>query len=223
MRDSIIWKAAHLVVYHQVEGDYYEFGVFSGRAFINAFKAFEEIYKTATQENMWSSHEDVVERMRRWEKMRFIGFDSFQGLPDPRGIDDQEWGPGKGKFACTKTHFEKNIARNGVNMNKVTTIPGWFDDTLTPDAYRQYGLNKAAVVYIDSDMYESARTCLNFINPLLTDGTIIIFDDWYIYRGNPNMGEQRAFREWREAHPEWTVNQYQKEGPWANSFILNRL
>jgi O-methyltransferase len=50
---------------------------------------------------------------------------------------------------------------------------------------------------------------------------VLIFDDWYSYRGNPGLGEQRACAEWRAQHPEWILTEYQKEGPWRTSFIVN--
>ncbi|MGH9471088.1 MAG: hypothetical protein ACRD1N_12200, partial [Terriglobia bacterium] len=48
------------------------------------------------------------------------------------------------------------------------------------------------------------------------------FDDWYCFRGNPDLGEQRAFREWAQSKPEWYFTEYQKEGPSRNSFIVSR-
>ena len=57
--------------------------------------------------------------------------------------------------------------------------------------------------------------------PLLTDGTVVIFDDWYSFRGNPNLGEQRACKESVASNPGCTLTVYQREGPGeiASSFI----
>ena len=67
-----------------------------------------------------------------------------------------------------------------------------------------------------------ARLALNFITPALHDGSIIIFDDWYQFHRNPNLGGQRAFYEWQGYHPDWLVTEFQKEGPFRVSFVLNR-
>ena len=48
---------------------------------------------------------------------------------------------------------------------------------------------------IDCDYYSSARDVLNYIKPYLQKGTIIIFDDWYAFKGDKNHGEQKAFNE----------------------------
>ena len=36
---------------------------------------------------------------------------------------------------------------------------------------------------IDCDLYESARTALDSMIPYVEDGCIILFDEWYAYRG----------------------------------------
>lgn len=41
---------------------------------------------------------------------------------------------------------------------------------------------------------------LEFVTDLLVDGTILIFDDWFLFRGRSDRGEQRAFAEWKERH-----------------------
>ena len=155
--------------------------------------------------------------------MRFFAFDSFQGLPPLSPIDAVSQDFIEGKFACTEADFLKNISLQGVPPNRVTTIPGWFADSLGPTTREKYGIRKAAIVNIDSDLYESARTVLDFITPLLASGSVIIFDDWYNFRGDPDLGEQRACREWLQSNPDIRLSQYHREGPWKNSFIVNRL
>ena len=67
-----------------------------------------------------------------------------------------------------------------------------------------------------------ARLALNFITPALHDGSIIIFDDYYQFHVNPNLGGQRAFYEWHGYHLDWLVTEFQKEGAFRVSFVLNR-
>ena len=54
---------------------------------------------------------------------------------------------------------------------------------------------KAAVIYIDCDLYTSTVHVLDFIQDFLQRGTIIVFDDWNCFFGDPNKGERKAFRE----------------------------
>jgi hypothetical protein len=222
IEDSLIRKAAIFVGSDKIEGDYLEFGVFNGVSFIGAYQALEESFRLAGTPSAATTAEDRASARRLWERMRFFAFDSFQGLPEPTGIDAECEDFVGGKFACAETDFRTNLTRAGVPLDKVQTVPGWYEDTLNDATIERYRLEKAAIVNIDCDYYESARSVLEFVTPLLVDGSVIIFDDWYKYRGHPDFGEQRACREWIESHPEWMLTEYQKGGVWKNSFVANR-
>ena len=97
---------------------------------------------------------------------------------------------------------------------------GPFNETLPaafPAVHRQI-----AVVHFDCDLYESTRDALAAIAPVLQDGAMLLFDDWFHYRGHPRKGEARAFSEFRAAHPEWDAVQYQPYSTFCNSFIVYR-
>ncbi len=221
-QDTIIYKAARLIAAEKVVGDYLEFGVYTGASFASAFHAMQRAFQDASTLDAWNTARDVVERRELWKQIRFVGFDSFQGLPASAGIDAQSRDFVEGKFTISQRGFEENITRAGVPRDRAIIVPGWFADTLTEATIQKHNLRNAAIVHIDSDLYESAKLALAFVTPLLVDGTVIIFDDWYTFRGNPNMGEQRAWSEWLASHPEWIATHYQKEGPWRNSFIVNK-
>jgi O-methyltransferase len=220
--DSVVYKAATFIAADKIDGDYLEFGVYTGNSFISAFRAIEHAFRAASAPTIWNTDRDCLERHEIWQRMRFFAFDSFQGLPSPAGSDSLSQDFAQGKFSCSQADFSRNIARAGLPLDRVVTVPGWFEDILNDATIQKHTMKKAAIVYIDSDLYESARSALSFITPLLADGTVIVFDDWYNFKGNPRSGEQRACNEWLESHPEWTLTQYQKEGPWRNSFIANR-
>ena len=155
--------------------------------------------------------------------MRFFAFDSFEGLPALRGIDVESRDFVEGQYAYGSDEFRSSIASRGVDLTKIITVPGWFDQTCNSATISKFEMRRASIIHIDCDLYESTTTVLDFIRPLITDGTVLIFDDWFCFRGNPNLGEQRAFREWAESLPDWTFVEYQKEGPWRNSFIACQL
>jgi len=220
--NTIISKAAKLIASEKVAGDYLEFGVYTGSSFASAFHAIRRAFEEQSSFNIWNTPQDVIERRQLWRRMRFVAFDSFKGLPAPGRVDAQSRDFLEGKFACSQRQFEENISGAGVPLERTIVVPGWFADTLTERTIRTHTLHHAAIVHIDSDLYESAKLALNFVTPLLVDGTVIIFDDWYAFRGNPGLGEQLAWREWCAVHPEWSASEYQKEGPWRNSFIVNK-
>ncbi len=185
-----------------IKGDYLEFGVYIGSTFKIAFN-FAQKFKLRS--------------------MNFYAFDSFKGLPKKKGSngDDDRYFP-EGDFCCDINEFKTNIKNAGVDMSRVQIVPGWYDETLNDETKKKIALQKAAVIMIDCDLYESTTHVLSFIEDYIQDGTIIIFDDWFSYRGNPNKGEQRAFREWLEKNPSINVSQYQKYGAESNSFLIHK-
>jgi hypothetical protein len=103
------------------------------------------------------------------------GFDSFKGLPEP-------WaGLPVGHFACNPPEVPDNVK----------LIVGWFDRTLAP--FLAIYPDDAALLHIDSDLYDSARCVLEHFTPRIIAGTVIVFDEYFI-----TGQERRAFREWLE-------------------------
>jgi hypothetical protein len=219
---TIICKASHILAAEKVEGDYLEFGVYSGGSFIEAFHTMRAVYQHHQQINSGRSQEDADKIGAIWRERRFFAFDSFEGLPASEGIDKMSDDFFAGKYSFSEDDFRAKIADHGVPKEKSVIVPGWYNQSCTEETIRKHSMKKAAVVHIDCDLYESTRDALNFVTPLLTDGTIIIFDDWFCFRGNPELGEQKAFSEWTALLPDWTFSEYQKEGPWSISFIANQ-
>jgi O-methyltransferase len=220
--NTIISKAANIIAPEKVEGDYLEFGVFAGASFINAYYILRDVFIQHQKLHAGRTKDDAAKIKRIWDNMRFFAFDSFQGLPEPNGVDKKTNSFSVGKYTYTEKAFHENLIKKNVPLKKVVTIAGWFEETCTVETIKKFGMKKASIIHVDCDLYESAKTALEFVKPLLTDGTIIIFDDWYCFRGNPNLGEQRAFNEWKATMKDWIFTEYQKEGPWRNSFIASK-
>ena len=77
------------------------------------------------------------------------------------------------------------------------------------------------MIMIDCDLYESTVPVLEFITDLVQQGTIIVFHDWFRFKGDPNCGEQKACREWLDQHPEIELIEFWREAPQAVSFVVN--
>lgn len=184
-------------------GDYYEFGVFKGYAFWHAQKEAERL---------------------GLKSMRFYGFDSFEGLPDVDGIDSTNHNEFyKGQFACSKEQVAANLDANGVDWDRTFLIEGYYEDSLTPGLYEEYGMRPIAVALIDCDLYSSTRDVLRFIVPLIQDGSILMFDDWSSFDSDDTKGQQRALREFLDAHPEIETEElftYGQGGQEASVFVV---
>ena len=207
--------AASFLAWNQVDGDYLEFGVFRGGSFAEAYRAinmerqyvFQQIGSTTDPE--FFSH-----------KPRFFAFDSFRGIPG--GEAERHADYDEGAYSCSESEFLENIQRNGVDLDHVITVPGFYDDSLTPEIKEKLGLERAALIMIDCDLYESTVPVLDFVTDLVTQGTIIIFDDWYRFKGSPDSGEQRACSEWLARNPQISLVKYWQQGPQSVAFLVNK-
>jgi len=181
-------------------GDYFEFGLYAGASFHWAQTEAARIGLSA---------------------MRFWGFDSFQGLPSAHG-EEANFGPG-GNYACDLQTVIDLHNRFGVDWSRVHLIPGFYDSILTPTLATEMDMKPAAVVLVDCDIYVSAVPVLRFIEPLLQDGTVIIFDDWGAFGGDASevKGEKKAFREFLNTHPEWRTDDFM-DFNWSDYRYLGR-
>jgi O-methyltransferase len=188
------------VEFNRLQGDYAEFGIYKGASFISSYTAADRL---------------------NLPQMRFFAFDSFQGLPNPVGPHNIE--PFRaGAFSAPAAVFEKALERARVNLERVVIIPGWFDLTLSPKVKVEHRLKNVAVAWIDCDLYESTVPVLEFLVSILEEGAILVFRDWYCYRGDPNKGEQRAVREWLTRYPDVMLIPYRSISWNGEAFLFRR-
>src|SRR5450432_804103 len=181
-RFSAIERLADYLVGAQIAGDYVEFGVYQGTTFAYAYQWLVPYFKD----------------------MQFVAVDSFEGLPEPTGLDAENGYTSnfhQGEFACSEEQFISNLKANGVDMNRTQLIKGWFDQTLASENAEKYGVTKIAAAWIDCDLYESTIPVLEFITSRLSTGAVLLFDDWGCFRNQPDYGQQRAINSWLEHNP----------------------
>lgn len=203
--EEILKHAMEYAAHNKISGDYLEFGVWKGRSFSRAYNIWKHLFFNRGE----------------LKSMRFYAFDSFEGLPKIKG-EDSSGEFSTGQYLCTEDDFRKNIAAAGVDLKQVEIVKGWFDKVLNDDTKKKLPLKRAAIVFIDCDLYESAVSVLDFITDYITDGTVLIFDDWFCFKGSPERGEQKAFREWLAKNPNIKAVEYHKFNWRGNSFIINK-
>lgn len=111
---------------------------------------------------------------------KFIGFDSFQGLP-------HHWRP-----EASRGSFNLEGVAPTFDDPRVRLVAGRFEDTLREFEVPEH---QALVVNIDSDLYLSAHTVLWALAPHLRPGTLLYFDEL-----NDACGELRALDEFLTEH-----------------------
>jgi hypothetical protein len=157
-------------------GDYYEFGLYKGYSFFSAYMVAKKLGLSDT---------------------RFFGFDSFRGLPPVEDIDKTGKQFFEGQFAYNKKNVEKNLRKHGMDFDKVQLIEGFFEDTLDEELKRNLKAGHAGVVMLDCDLYSSTSTALDWLDGLIADKTVVIFDDWYSFTEGDELGQQRALKEFQ--------------------------
>ncbi len=87
----------------------------------------------------------------------------------------------------------------------------------------QTKMPKIGIVYIDVDLYSSTKKVLKFISPLFVPGSVIIFDDWYCFPPNLEMGERKAFNEFLEENLNLKVEEWKSFSTFGKSFFITKI
>ena len=211
--------AASFVTWNQVEGDYLEFGVYQGESFAAAYDALNRYRREHAGAQSAAVKSSAEYRAWQQKPPRFFAFDSFEGLPPAQEEKPVDYHPGA--YGCSEAEFKTNIEKAGVDLSRVVTVPGFYDRSLHAETRRRLGIERAAVVMIDCDLYESTVPVLDFLTDLVGQGTVLIFHDWFRFKGRPDCGEQRACREWLARNPHLELIDHWRQGPQAVSFIVN--
>jgi O-methyltransferase len=176
-RDLFLSIAVFCYQNRPLDGWYMEFGCHNARTMRHAFDAFHALFD--------------------W---RYAAFDSFAGLPEIPEIDRRPiWRPGA--LCTSEEEFIRLVVEHGMPREKLLTVKGFYDRSLTPELKERLLPARAAVIYVDCDLYSSTVPVLEFVRDFLQPGTVLVFDDWFCFRGDPDRGERRAFREFRERYP----------------------
>lgn len=179
MREELFLSIARFAhINRPINGYYFEFGCHEANTMRMAWRHFRHLFD-------WT----------------FVAFDSFEGLPEPVPEDSSAIFIA-GNLATDETTFKALCRSAGMPTERLMTVKGFYNESLTTELRDRLSPGKAAVIYVDCDLYTSTKAVLNFIVPFLQEGTVIVFDDWNCFRANPNKGERRAWGEFLNAHPD---------------------
>lgn len=131
---------------------------------------------------------------------RFFVFDSFEGgLSDKVAADRIGGGDTDAeKTRAQKAHFASNfdsVAALLAPFPFVSLHKGWIPQVF--DGVAGLAERRFALVHVDVDLYEPTRDSLAFFGPRMSDGGLIVIDDY----GSANFpGAKVAVDEYRAAH-----------------------
>ena len=125
----------------------------------------------------------------------FFVFDVFDMIPAPSERDEmdaherydviksyQSKGLGEDTYYGYMDNLSKVVEKNledfGIDLKaqSIELVKGLFEETLRLD-------NNVAFAHIDCDWYDSVKICIERITPVLSQGGIMIFDDYSSYSG----------------------------------------
>ncbi len=97
----------------------------------------------------------------------FLGFDSFQGLPEQWTIESK-----KGAF---DVGGKLPVVRRNVSL-----VKGFYSDTL-PKFRDENKSETVAFIHVDCDLYSATREIFEYLGDRFRPGTVIVFDEYYNY------------------------------------------
>ena len=159
-------------------GHFYEFGSFKGDSIIlfGLIKRFLSIFNPELK------------------KQKIFSFDSFQGLPK-NNLDHNDPVWTEKAFCGTLQEVIKNISSFGISFEY---IKGFYRDSLTHNLKERMSENPPSIIHIDVDLYSSTIEVLKWLDDISLPMATYIFDDIWATGNHPNLGEQRAIKEYNQ-------------------------
>jgi hypothetical protein len=178
---------------------YFEFGCYSGRTFSAAVNASQ---------------------LLQMKNTLFFAFDSFEGLPETNESEDGYFK--SGSYGNSQADFERSVwLKTGLKLPASNVVQGFYCDSLTNEL--QERMPKVGVAHIDVDLYSSTVDVLYFIKPLLVQGSVLIFDDWYCFPGGTIKGERKALTEFLKSNPDFAVEPWKTYSTFGQSFFVTKV
>ena len=189
---EVCQKLAHGVYYIYgmgVKGDVAEFGTMTGKTAVALSTAISECSRSLASSDS----------MHGCSRPRCLYlFDSFEGLPlascdedvlSPH-VSSGVWGRGTCKGLTAEGLLE--LCAKYLDISRIRVVKGWFKDTVDSTLS-----SPLALIHVDGDLYESAIDALDplFTKGLVSNGALILFDDWNCNRSDPAYGEKKAWKD----------------------------
>ncbi|HEX9974715.1 MAG TPA: class I SAM-dependent methyltransferase, partial [bacterium] len=125
----------------------------------------DEIYYMEFGVSQGHSFKWWVEQIKN-KNSKFVGFDTFVGLPENWGIFEKSVMSVDGEFPQ-------------INDNRCEFVTGLFQNTL-PDFLKRYNSQMRKVIHLDADIYSATLFVLTTVAPFLKKDDILFFDEFTV-------------------------------------------
>jgi O-methyltransferase len=106
-------------------------------------------------------------------------FDSFEGLPAPTDLDGPHAPPYTGANATTVDRVWEALRMTQFPTEQIHVVRGWFHETFPV----VHGPERIALLHLDADWHHSIQLCLDQWYDAVSDGGIIVLDDYGFWQG----------------------------------------
>lgn len=205
------WGYVHAT---QLIGDYYEFGVYRGWSLVNSWMSYRYFRRSMTgSRTLPFARQGSVTRFLDYAP-RFHGFDTFAGMPDNAEGEDTL---APGTFMADRRMVEARCALAGLRSPDLVLVEGLFADTAD-----RVASGPAAIVHLDCDLYASTGDALRAIETRLVQGTVLLCDDYNLFRADRARGQRRALAEFL-AEGQVELEPWFAYGPASQAFLCHRI
>jgi hypothetical protein len=199
----ILSKCFYYTALEDIQGDYLEFGVYTGSSFCHAIRSYNKC--RAYEKDIFNT--------------RFFGFDSFAGFGQLEDSDQHPFYENM-NFTTDYDKVQKRIKKFTKNIN-IQLVKGFYNESLKNGAY-SLGIEKARIIFVDCDTYTAAKDVFIFCSTILQLGTIIILDDNLSYKGNMAAGITKAFNEFLD-RSHVGIREFTRYGVGGGVYIVNSI
>lgn len=179
---DLIEQAAVALEKDKIPGDYIEAGIWRGGAVL-LMRALLDAYEISGR--------------------KVFAADSFARIPkNVRAVNDpvDQW---RDRWVASIDEVRQNIARFGMLDDRIVFVEGFFAESLARLSDERF-----ALVRLDSDSYDSVETSLDYLYPLVSQGGIVIIDDWHLPGCRMAVEDYRARYGIRDEVREYDANAY---------------
>lgn len=168
---------------------------------------------------------DIIRQLRSDQYRAHYGFDSFEGFGEISGFDEEasklhpSFSTG-GYRGMKRAQVHESIKQHVRFDAELHLTEGFFKDSL-PKFDKTNLKGFPLMIYVDCDLYQSSKECFDFIEDIVEDGTWILCDDYWCYRGKPGVGQRRAIDEWVQNSKRVSVTPYCNFRGFGRAFIVN--
>lgn len=200
-------RAVEYALLNQLQGDFAEFGSYSGLTTIHLAYLLKKLNSAKT---LWA-------------------FDSFEGLPaitkepdldSPEVNDTKVWAEGVMAMPCAYEKVVQEALEEYLPSRQVRVVKGYFSESIN----RELLPKCVSLLHLDCDLYSSTHEVLLYMlnNKALVDGAVILFDDYNCGRANPRHGQRCAVQEVLDRFPEMTLELWFSYGWHGQAFLYHR-